>query len=408
MDSIFSIKNVDDKNEIMTNLPNGRVQNFELNNNNSDITPRATKQQFVAPDLDVSDLGIDMLMNSAAKQQATDQMSLVSSSDNSKIFDDTDNDDDDDDNNNMEQQNNDDTSSVSSSKYSDDNHKQNSPHSYSSPMYSKEDINNKKREYLYQFERLEKKGVKIPKHFDMDSNLDDMKNMFERIKRDKEIDASIAFQRKMLLACVTGLEFLNNRFDPFDIKLDGWSESIHDNVNDYDEVFEELHEKYKTKSKMAPELKLMFMLGGSGFMFHLTNTMFKSTLPGLDQVMKQNPDLMKQFASATMNTMSQNGTNMNAMNMFTNMMPPQPSNNSNNTSMNGVPKKSPSESFMKGPSNLDVLLKEIDNDGPNTADDRLETISTATPSEISEFTDTNSISPKQTRRRKPSKKVLNL
>ena len=138
-------------------------------------------------------------------------------------------------------------------------------------------------------------------------------------------------------------------------------------------------------------------------MFHLTNTMFKSTLPGLDQVMKQNPDLMEQFASATMNTMSQNGSNMNAMNMFSNMMPPQPSNNSNN-----VPKKSPSDSFMKGPSNLDVLLKEIDNDGPNTTDDRLETISTATPSEISEFTDTNSISHKQTRRRKPSKKILNL
>ena len=264
-------------------------------------------------------------------------------------------------------------------------------------------VGNKKRDYLYQFERLEKKGIKIPKHFDMDSNLDDMKNMFERIKWDKEVDASIVFQRKMLLACVTGLEFMNNRFDPFDVKLDGWSESIHDNVNDYDEVFEELHEKYKTKSKMAPELKLMFMLGGSGFMFHLTNTMFKSTLPGLDQVMKQNPDLMKQFASATMNTMSQNGSNMNAMNMFSNMMPPQPSNNSNN-----VPKKSPSDSFMKGPSNLDVLLKEIDNDGPNTTDDRLETISTATPSEISEFTDTNSISHKQTRRRKPSKKILNL
>lgn len=399
MDNIFSIKNVDERNEMMTSQTNGKIQDFGLNN--SDNTPHVMKRQFVAPDLDVSDLGIDMLMNSTAKQQATDQMSLVSSSDNSKIFDDTDTTDNEDDHN-QAQKKNDETYSVSS-KYSDDNHEPNNHQSYSPPMYSKDDINNKKRDYLYQFERLEKKGIKIPKHFDMDSNLDDMKNMFERIKRDKEVDASIVFQRKMLLACVTGLEFMNNRFDPFDVKLDGWSESIHDNVNDYDEVFEELHEKYKTKSKMAPELKLMFMLGGSGFMFHLTNTMFKSTLPGLDQVMKQNPDLMKQFASATMNTMSQNGSNMNAMNMFSNMMPPQPSNNSNN-----VPKKSPSDSFMKGPSNLDVLLKEIDNDGPNTTDDRLETISTATPSEISEFTDTNSISHKQTRRRKPSKKILNL
>ena len=83
----------------------------------------------------------------------------------------------------------------------------------------------------------------------------------------------------MLIAFVTAIEFLNNKFDPADLKLDGWSESVHENVHDYDDVFEELHEKYKEKASMAPELKLMLMLGGSGFMFHLTNTMFKSSLP---------------------------------------------------------------------------------------------------------------------------------
>ena len=43
------------------------------------------------------------------------------------------------------------------------------------------------------------------------------------------------------------LEFLNNKFDPFDIKLDGWSESVNESINDYDEVFEELAEKYFCK-----------------------------------------------------------------------------------------------------------------------------------------------------------------
>ena len=58
---------------------------------------------------------------------------------------------------------------------------------------------------------------------------------------------------------------------------------------------------------MAPELKLLLMVGGSGFMFHLTNTMFKSSLPGMGDVMRQNPDLMKQFASAAANTMGSMG-----------------------------------------------------------------------------------------------------
>ena len=67
----------------------------------------------------------------------------------------------------------------------------------------------------------------------------------------------------MLMAAVTGLEFLNSKFDPFDLKMDGWAEQVNENVSDYDEIFAELHEKYKSKAKMAPELKLLFQLGVS-------------------------------------------------------------------------------------------------------------------------------------------------
>ena len=57
---------------------------------------------------------------------------------------------------------------------------------------------------------------------------------------------------------------------------------------------------------MAPELKLIFMLGGSAAMLHMTNTMFKSSMPGMDDIMRQNPELMAQFQNAAMNSMNQN------------------------------------------------------------------------------------------------------
>jgi hypothetical protein len=129
-----------------------------------------------------------------------------------------------------------------------------------------------------------------------------MRNEYIKLKKQRETENSIKFQRKMLMACITGVEFLNGKFDPFSIKLDGWSESMNENINDYDEVFEELYEKYGGGTDMAPELRLMFMVGGSAFMFHLTNTMFKSSLPGMDDIMKQNPELMQQFANAAVNT----------------------------------------------------------------------------------------------------------
>ena len=98
---------------------------------------------------------------------------------------------------------------------------------------------------------------------------------------------------------------MNNRFDPFDFKLDGWSESVQENIDDYDEIFGELHQKYSSKAKMAPELKLLFQLGGSAVMLHMTNTMFKSAMPGMDDIMRQNPELMQQFTQAAVNTMGQ-------------------------------------------------------------------------------------------------------
>jgi hypothetical protein len=187
----------------------------------------------------------------------------------------------------------------------------------------------------------------------------------------------VQFQKKMLLACTTGIEFMNTRFDPFDIKLEGWSESVHESVEDYDEIFEELHEKYQYKSKMAPELKLLMTLGGSAFMFHLTNTMFKTSLPGMGDVLKQNPDLMKQFAAATANTMASSGNDPTGMSsVFSNMMGSVPE--------RGQP-QAPPKGRMSGPSDLDGIIASLE------TSDRMETMSTVTPSEISEMTETNSI-----------------
>jgi hypothetical protein len=173
------------------------------------------------------------------------------------------------------------------------------------PPLGKEETLKEKFIYLQKLQSLEHKGVELTKRYDMDSNLLEMKGEYESIMFEKEKKNSVKFQGKMLMACITGIEFLNNRFDPFDVKLDGWSEQINENVDDYDEIFTELHEKYKSKATMAPELKLLFQLGGSAMMVHMTNSMFKSSMPGMDDIMRQNPDLMQQFTQAAANTMGQ-------------------------------------------------------------------------------------------------------
>jgi len=169
---------------------------------------------------------------------------------------------------------------------------------------SPQDIKNEKIDLLYKFKKLEGQGIRTTMNYNMNSHLEDMRNEFIKLKKQREIDNAVKFQRKMLMACVTGLEFLNGRFDPFAVKLDGWGESVNENLNDYDEIFEELNEKYGGGGDMAPEIRLMFTLAGSAFMFHLSNTMFKSSIPGMDDVLQQNPELMKQFAEAAVGSMN--------------------------------------------------------------------------------------------------------
>jgi len=169
-----------------------------------------------------------------------------------------------------------------------------------SKRLSPEEERKEKSDMINRLNRLESKGFMISRRFTMDNTLDEIKSEFERLMDARNLEASIKFQRQMMMGVVTGLELMNNKFNPFDWQLDGWSESVHENVDDYDEVFEELYDKYKGRGNMPPEARLLFMMVGSGFMFHMSNSFFRSKMGNMtmDDILKNNPALAKQMAAA--------------------------------------------------------------------------------------------------------------
>ena len=169
-------------------------------------------------------------------------------------------------------------------------------------------IEEEKADILNKLSRLEKKGFNVNKRLNAYSSITELRTELKRIMYGIETEQSIKFSRRMLVACVTGVEFLNKRYNPFDIQLEGWSESVMENVDDYDGVFEELYVKYRNKVAVAPEIKLIMMLGGSAMMFHLTNSMFKTAMPNMNDVLKQNPDLVKNMMNAVKNTQQRAAT----------------------------------------------------------------------------------------------------
>lgn len=144
------------------------------------------------------------------------------------------------------------------------------------PSEGYKSLDDEKADLLNRIARLAKKGLHTSARLTVYSDIEDIRAEYKRLMYSVEVEQSIKFQRRMLVACVSGIEFLNKRFDPFDLELDGWSENVIETQDDYDTVFEQLFQKYRTKVNVAPEIKLMFMVGGSAMMFHMSKTMFKS------------------------------------------------------------------------------------------------------------------------------------
>ena len=155
----------------------------------------------------------------------------------------------------------------------------------------------KKTEGLTLLERMDRKGVGGTK-MTMANTLDEINAEVARRKDSKGLEASIRFQRSMLTTVTHGMEILNSRYDPLGVQLDGWSEQVNENIEDYDEIFEELYDKYKDKSKVAPEVRLIMSLGLSAAMCHVTNSMFRNKMPGMDDLLRNNPNLARQMAQA--------------------------------------------------------------------------------------------------------------
>lgn len=197
---------------------------------------------------------------------------------------------------------NDDVNTLSTNDNGDDIEDDESDN-YSVREKTYEEIQSEKQELLFKLDRLEKSGFKPSRKYTMASNLEDLNYEYTKLKRQRDVEKSIKFSRKILMAIVSGVEFLNGKFDPFDIRLKGWSENVMESITDYDEVFEELHDKYSESVKVSPELKLIMMVAGSAFMFHLTQSLFKTNSPSLNDILKQNPDIMKNIGQAAAQSM---------------------------------------------------------------------------------------------------------
>jgi hypothetical protein len=174
---------------------------------------------------------------------------------------------------------------------------------------SEEAVQREKYEILRKFERLSKLGVPMRKRFTIDSPLEEMKMELEFIKREKSMDATIKQFSEWFVTGMSAMEYGSKNIGmlkAFGLQLDGLSEAAQMNVADLEDDFEELYDLYGENMKMHPLVRIPLRTCMMIYMVHLTNQMTrKAPIPNIDEIMRQNPDIARQLASAAMQNQTQ-------------------------------------------------------------------------------------------------------
>ena len=249
---------------------------------------------------------------------------------------------------------------------------------------SEEHLMREKYEILRKFERLSKLGVPLRKRFTIESPLEEMKLELEFIRKEKAMDQTIKQFCDWYITGMSAMEWSSKNvplMQAFGLKLDGLSESAQMNVADMEEDFEELYDLYGDKLKMHPLVRIPIRTCMMVYMVHLTNQMAqKSPIPNMDQILRTNPDIARQLATAAMQQQTQArapapppSNPLSGLSSFMSGMvpPPPPPQQTNVRPQSNIakilkrPQSDPPLSAptpvreMKGPVNIDDLLKSV-------------------------------------------------
>lgn len=141
-----------------------------------------------------------------------------------------------------------------------------------------DEVLQKKAFYLTKLKGLESQGYVTSRRLGIEHSLADIQGEYVRIKKEKDLKSGVEGCKSLLMGVVVGVELLTQKFAPEGDELDGWSMVMAAEKDQYDDVLEELYEKYSTRYDMGPEMRLVRMVSTSALMFHLN----KRKVMGMD------------------------------------------------------------------------------------------------------------------------------
>ena len=167
------------------------------------------------------------------------------------------------------------------------------------------EVRMRKIEMLRKLSEIKIKGYTLSKEYDFNSSLDEMEYEYDLLRSFADKRNGVKIFKSGLLQFVSLVEFLNDKYDPFDFHLSGWGDHMQVETESWDDVLEEIYEKYRgTGKKVAPEVRLVLLVIASASAFHFTKSQ-SANLPGLDSLLSSNPGLLSKIINPSKSDKSQ-------------------------------------------------------------------------------------------------------
>lgn len=179
---------------------------------------------------------------------------------------------------------------------------QESVSSYDGSEMDDEEIEKKKRYYLSQIRKLEKRGVELQTHVSLQTPLQTLKQEYYVCKKEYDVSNCLNSMKNGLVLGCTGVEKATDYMD-VGVNLSGWAASVAAAIDDEDDpegrdILEDLYEKHYDKlSGFSPEARLAYFLGKTAFTQHTINSLTtqSSFVKGMDDNLKQNPQFQEEL-----------------------------------------------------------------------------------------------------------------
>jgi hypothetical protein len=132
-----------------------------------------------------------------------------------------------------------------------------------------------KKELIYALYVMEQDGHPVSKRYTMDDDIFEMRFEYNKLKNEDDLKTKVQSAWDWFHTGNHLVEYLNERLNPFDISMDGWSDLLDADKQKYEPHFRKLYKQFACKFQVKPAVQIAMLFGGQLAMFVLPKFMDK-------------------------------------------------------------------------------------------------------------------------------------